>query len=102
MKSVVDLVTSLKTYFTGKDTAAKQAVEANIAPVETDATSASQSYAVGKQLILNDILYNVTAPISQNGAITIGTNIEAASSVTTQLSDLGLVVKNGYLCAETE
>ena len=88
MKTVVDLVTSLKTYFTGKDTAAKQAVEANIAPVETDATSASQNYAVGAQLILDDVLYDVTAaittgdPLETTGA---GANISAADDIATQI-----------------
>lgn len=88
MKTVVDLVTSLKTYFTGKDTAAKQAVQANIAPVEIDVTSASQDYSVGAQLILNDILYDVTAaittgdPLETTGA---GANISAADDIVTQI-----------------
>ena len=87
MKTVVDLATALKTYFLGKDTAAKQAVESNIAPVETDASSASQAYAVGKQLILNDILYDVTAAISSGDALVVGTNISAADDLTTQIGD---------------
>jgi len=85
MKTVVDLVTSLKTYFLGKDTDAKQAVEANIATVETDATSASKGYAVGDQLILEDVMYDVTTSISQGDALVVGTNISVASSITTQL-----------------
>lgn len=87
MKTVVDLVTSLKTYFLGKDADAKQAVEANIAPVETDATSASKGYAVGKQLILNDVLYDVTAAITAGDPLTVGTNIAAADDVTAQIDD---------------
>ena len=86
MKTVVDLVTALKTYFIGKDTTAKQAVEANIAPVETDATSASASYAVGAQLILNDVLYDVTSPITAGDALTVGTNIAVADDISTQLA----------------
>lgn len=88
MKTVVDLVTALKTYFIGKDTTAKQAVEANIAPVETDATSASKGYVVGEQLILNDVLYDVTATITAGDALTVGTNINAADDVTSQIADV--------------
>ena len=85
MKSIVQLVTELKTYFLGKDTAAKQAVEASIAPVETDATSSSRNYTQGKQLILGDVLYDVTAAISVGDALTVGTNISAANSITDQI-----------------
>ena len=89
---------------------------ANITPVEEDATSASQGYAVGQQLILDGVLYDVTAaitagdPLATTGA---GANISAADDVTTQitatntelssvkqaLSDLGLTVVDGKLCA---
>lgn len=86
MKTVVDLTTALKTYFTGKDTDAKQAVEAVIAPVETNATSASKGYTVGEQLILNDTLYDVTATITASDALVVGTNIAAADSITDQLA----------------
>lgn len=85
MKTVVDLVTSLKTYFIGKDTAAKQAVEATIAPVESDASSSAAAYSVGDQLILNDILYDVTASISISDALVVGTNIAAANDLSTQI-----------------
>ena len=88
MKTVVDLVTSLKTYFTGKDTDAKQAVEAVIASVEADATSASKGYSVGEQLILNDTLYDVTATITAGDALTVGTNISVAVPVTEQIADV--------------
>lgn len=87
MKTVVDLTTALKTYFLGKDADAKQAVEANIAPVETDATSASKGYAVGAQLILNDVLYDVTAAISQGDALVVGTNISAADTIVDQIAN---------------
>lgn len=89
MKTVVDLVTSLKTYFLGKDADAKQVVEANIAPVETDATSASKGYAVGKQLILNDVLYDVTAAITAGDALVdsgAGANLAASDDITTQFT----------------
>lgn len=88
MKTVVDLVSSLKTYITGKDTAAKQAVEQIIAPVETDATSSSAAYSVGDQLTLNDVLYDVIAPISSSDALTVGTNIQAASDISTQIKNV--------------
>lgn len=87
MKTIVQLVSELKNYFLEKDTAAKQAVESNIAPVEADASSASKAYAVGQQLVLNDILYNVTAPISAEDALVIGTNISASNDLTTQIGD---------------
>lgn len=87
MKTIVQLVSELKDYFLEKDTATKQAVESNIAPVETDASSASTAYAVGKQLILNDILYNVTAAISPGDALVVGTNISASNDLTTQIGN---------------
>lgn len=87
MKTIVQLTSELKDYFLRKDTASKQAVESNIAPVETDASSASTAYAVGKQLILNDILYDVTAAISSGDALVVGTNISAADDIMTQIGD---------------
>lgn len=87
MKTIVQLVSELKDYLIEKDTAAKQAVESNIAPVEADASSASKAYAVGQQLVLNDILYNVTAAISAEDALVVGTNISAADDLTTQIGN---------------
>lgn len=87
MKTIVQLVSELKDYFLEKDTATKQAVESNIAPVETDASSASTAYAVGKQLILNDILYDVTAAIGSGDALVVGTNISASDDLSTQIED---------------
>lgn len=87
MKTIVQLVTELKDYFLEKDTAVKQAVESNIAPVETDASSASKAYAVGQQLVLNDILYNVTTAISAEDALVVGTNISASNDLTTQIGN---------------
>lgn len=87
MKTIVQLVSELKDYFLEKDTSVKQAVESNIAPVEADASSASKAYAVGQQLVLNDILYNVTAAISAEDALVVGTNISAAYDLTTQIGN---------------
>lgn len=87
MKTIVQLVSELKDYFLEKDTSDKQAVESNIAPVESNASSASKAYAVGQQLVLNDILYNVTAAISAEDALVVGTNISAADDLTTQIGN---------------
>ena len=87
MKTIVQLVSELKDYLLEKDTAAKQAVESNIAPVEADASSASKAYAVGQQLVLNDILYNVTSAISAEDALVVGTNISASDDLTTQIGN---------------
>jgi hypothetical protein len=85
MKTIVQLVSELKDYLLGKDTDAKQAVESNIAPVEADASSASQAYVVGEQLFLNDVLYDVTSPISVGDAIAVDTNITAANKLSADI-----------------
>lgn len=85
MKTIVQLVSELKTYFTEKDTDSRQAVEANIAPVETDSTSSAAAYSVGNKLILNDILYKATAAIAIGDALTVGTNITFADDIVSQL-----------------
>lgn len=59
-------------------------VEQMIAPVETS-TTASQSYAIGEQFILNGTLYTATAAITAGGTITIGGNCTASDSVTEQI-----------------
>ena len=54
----------------------------NQATIETNASAASQAYAVGKYLVLGGILYKVTSAISQGGAIvTSGAsqNVEAVT-----------------------
>lgn len=102
MKSITQVVQNLlKPYIDRKD----RAVEAEIATVETNASSASKAYAAGDQLVFNDILYKVTAPISQGGTLTVGTNITPGDKVTSQigaltnqLGALGLSVVNGKLC----
>jgi hypothetical protein len=88
MKTIVELVEELKEYLLGKDTAAKQAVESNIAPVEADASSASRTYEVGDQLFLNDVLYDVTSPISVGNAIVVDTNITAAKKLSADIQTL--------------
>ena len=85
MKTIVDLTEELKKYSLEKDTAAKQAVEANIAPVEADASSASRAYVVGEQLFLNDVLYDVTSPISVGDAIVVNTNITIANKLSADI-----------------
>ena len=58
-----------------------------IAPVETMAT-ASQSYAIGEQFILNGTLYTATAAITAGGTITIGGNCTASDTVTEQIANI--------------
>lgn len=65
--------------------------ENNIAPVETDETDASRAYQVGEQLILDNILYDVIAPISEHDVITTtgsGANIEPADPISSQFQTL--------------
>jgi hypothetical protein len=99
MKTIVQLVSELKDYLLGKDTVSKQAVESNIAPVEADASSASQAYVVGEQLFLNDVLYDVTSPISVGDAIAVGTNITAANklsvNIQTLTNNVDVLIENG-------
>lgn len=61
-----------------------EAREVIIAPVEASSV-ASQSYAVGKHLILNKILYRVTQAISAGQTITPGTNVTESNSVEEQI-----------------
>ncbi len=85
MKSITQVVENLiKPYTDSHDRAA----EAIIAPVETNATSASDDYAVGKQLILNNVLYDVIAPITAGNALVVNTNIKAADNVSTDIEAL--------------
>ena len=61
-----------------------------IAPTEASASSSSAAYSVGDQLILNNILYDVTAAIQIGDALTTGTggNIKAADNLTDQLKEV--------------
>ena len=62
----------------------------SIAPVELDATGASQAYAVDEQFYLLDVLLTATSPIAQNDAIvvypTAGYNCKPSDSVTEQIA----------------
>lgn len=86
MKTIVQFSENiLKPYINDED----NKFAANIAPVEEDATSASQGYAVGQQLILDGVLYDVTAAITAGDALATtgaGANISAADDVTTQIA----------------
>ena len=96
--SVADNIEAqIKTTKSQIQTAAAQAAAQNkntqemIAPVEEDETDASRTYAIGDQLILDGVLYNVIDAIAQHGIITsegAGANIEEADDVTDQLSSL--------------
>ena len=80
----------VKSYIDAHDTAAKRAVEANIAPVETDATASVGTYAIGDQLILNDVLYEATAAIDPGDALETtgaGANIQEADKIAKQIQD---------------
>lgn len=60
--------------------------EQMIAPIEE--STSQHAYAIGDQLIYNDILYDVTAAIAVNDVLTVGTNIAAADKVTKQIKDV--------------
>lgn len=74
-------------------------IEAAIAPVET--SPATAAHAKGAQLFYNDTLYKAKTAIEIGDTLTVGTNIEAAPNVTTQLSakanssDLAAVATSG-------
>ena len=61
------------------------AAEDIIAPVEASAVSTRQ-YAVGKQLILNDTLYRVTAAVNIGDTLVVDTNIALSDTVVEQLA----------------
>lgn len=56
-----------------------------IAPIEINANSASQEYATGEQFILNGLLSEATAAISQGAAFVLDGNYKLANSVTEQM-----------------
>lgn len=58
--------------------------------------TASKAYVVGEQFIYNNTLYEVTAAISKNAAITIGGNCKAADNITSQISNLNKYAKFNY------
>lgn len=57
--------------------------------------TASKAYVVGEQFIYNNTLYEVTAAISKNAAITIGGNCKAADNITTQISKIVQIPATG-------
>lgn len=59
--------------------------------------TASKDYVVGEQFIYNNTLYEVTAAISRNAAITIGGNCKTANNITSQISNLA-----NYSTSETD
>ena len=85
MRSITQVVQNLlKPYIENHD----NAVAENIAPVETDETSASQSYAIGKQLILDGTLYDVIAAINAGDALVVNTNISRADDIFDTISSI--------------
>lgn len=91
MKSIVQVIQNLlKPYIDNHD----NAVAENIAPVETDAASASDSYSIGNQLILGGVLYDVIAPISAGDALVVNTNIAKAENISDTISALGVDVSD--------
>ena len=57
-----------------------------IAPIE-DGT-ASKSYAVGEQFIMNDLLCEATRAIAQGDTMVIGTNCEESEQLSKQIKDI--------------
>lgn len=83
MKSIVLVVQNLlKPYIDNKD----KTYASNIAPVEI--SPSEHAYAIGKQLIYNGILYNVTSPIAVNDALAVGTNIAVADNVSDRIGNI--------------
>ena len=75
-------------------------VEQMIAPVETS-TTASQSYAIGEQFILNGVLYTATAAITAGGTITINGNCTASDTVTEQIANInGAYSENEHIVGQ--
>ena len=83
-------------YYADQAAASQAAVEGlldtvlgNFATVESS-TTASRAYAIGEYLVLNNLLYRVTAAIASGGTITVGTNV-----VQTNVGD---EIANNVLC----
>lgn len=104
MKTIVEVAQNLiKPYIGSED----KKYAANVAPVET--SPATAAHIAGTQIIYNGVLYDVTADINANDPLATtgaGANIAAADKVSEQisnvkqaLSDLGLTVVDGKLCA---
>lgn len=65
----------------------KEYVDNLLAPSEYDASHASQAYAVGDYFIYNKTLYQATAAIATNAAITPNTNCVAIADLTTLIEE---------------
>lgn len=66
--------------------AGSAAAEEIIAPIET--SPAAAAHTSGTQLIYNDTLYDVIANISIGDSLTVGTNIQAAPKISSQIQTL--------------
>lgn len=66
--------------------AGSAAAEEIIAPIET--SPAGAAHTSGTQLIYNDTLYDVIANISIGDSLTVGTNIQAAPKISSQIQTL--------------
>lgn len=67
-----------------------------IAPVEINASSASQGYAIGEQFILNGLLSEATAAISQGNAFVLDGNYKLADSVIEQLNANNIAINTRF------
>lgn len=67
-----------------------------IAPTEDGATS-SANYVVGDEIVRSGILYKVISAITQGDAFAIGSNIEIAGSLTSQIQTLTNQAENKVL-----
>lgn len=74
--SITELVTKIKNYILTKD----DGVLDTIAKVE-NTTTASQNYAIGDNLILNRVLYDVTATIETGDILSTSTNISVSNKL---------------------
>ena len=64
-----------------------EAAERMIAPIEPDATESIRAYSVGRRLILDEVLYEVTQAIAIGDALIENTNIKVADTLTDSLID---------------
>lgn len=83
LKSITDFTNLIKTYF------AKSRQLATVEPA-----TAGHNYAIGEQLILNGELYTAKTAITTGDTLTVGTNIELAPKITTQIGTLNEALTN--------
>lgn len=70
----------------GGDIINPKSVNEMIAPIENG--TASKSYAVGEQFIMNDLLCEATQAIAQGDTMVIGTNCEESEQLSKQIKDI--------------